>query len=359
MSQVSKTALEADHKAAQIELYPSVGRRIPGDSAWQVAVSGRVVRPWLDNLQKRVVLQLLRRTMRIDSEQMKSPVLEDRLADFWIKPCRGQRVRVQIGNAEFDLTKRSRGSGHFLSNVRVPFTVARQTDECAGDLSVTTVDSLAPNTAIERSRTSTRLIPSCGTSVISDIDDTIKISEVHDRRRMFANAFLNPYEPVPQMARLYQGWAEQGSEFHYVSSSPWQLYRPLQSFLAEHQFPPGSFHLRPFRLRDPNNVRIKLAGTRSKRKAIRSLLKWYPFRQFVLVGDGGEKDAKLYSKIAVKHGHQIAQICIRRLPHSNPESERIVREALRVLPQSKWRLFEYGDELTYLKGGSKLGWGMG
>ena len=43
-----------------------------------------------------------------------------------------------------------------------------------------------------------RLIePRQGISVISDIDDTIKISEVLDKVRLLANTFIHPFKPVP------------------------------------------------------------------------------------------------------------------------------------------------------------------
>ena len=43
-----------------------------------------------------------------------------------------------------------------------------------------------------------RLIePRQGISVISDVDDTIKISEVLDKVRLIANTFIHPFKPVP------------------------------------------------------------------------------------------------------------------------------------------------------------------
>jgi phosphatidate phosphatase APP1 len=335
-----------------VDLYPTIGRRAPGEPAWQVAVHGRIVRPWHDNLQRRLVMKLLRQTMKIDFEDIQSDIFQERMDPFWVKPCRRRRVHVQVEGAVYPLRKRSRGSGHFHAAIRVPFALSRHTDSQPGSMVLATENGRA----VDPSATIARLIPPCGTSVISDIDDTIKESEVFDRRQMFRNTFLNPYQPVDGMAGAYCQWAAQGCEFHYVSSSPWQLYRPLELFLNEHGFPPGSFHLRAFRLRDPNNFQLMTAGVRSKRKAIRSLLKWYPFRQFVLIGDGGQKDAKLYAKMAKKHGHQIAQICIRKLPAVSGYTEREVRHALRELPPSKWRLFEHGGELTDLQAGSHLGW---
>ena len=55
------------------------------------------------------------------------------------------------------------------------------------------------------------LLPRRGISVISDIDDTIKVSHVANRGRLLRNTFVNPFAPVPGMAELYQAWREAGA----------------------------------------------------------------------------------------------------------------------------------------------------
>jgi hypothetical protein len=63
-----------------------------------------------------------------------------------------------------------------------------------------------------------------GISVISDIDDTIKISNVLSKRLLLKHTFYTYFKPVEGMSDLYQKWNEQKCQFHYVSASPWQLY---------------------------------------------------------------------------------------------------------------------------------------
>ncbi len=62
-----------------------------------------------------------------------------------------------------------------------------------------------------------------GISVISDIDDTIKISNVLSKRLLLKHTFYTYFKPVEGMSDLYQKWSEQKCQFHYVSASPWQL----------------------------------------------------------------------------------------------------------------------------------------
>lgn len=63
-----------------------------------------------------------------------------------------------------------------------------------------------------------------GVSVISDIDDTIKISNVHNKRLLLKHTFYNYFKPIEGMNEVFQKWREQRCQFHYVSASPYQLY---------------------------------------------------------------------------------------------------------------------------------------
>jgi len=62
-----------------------------------------------------------------------------------------------------------------------------------------------------------------GISIISDIDDTVKISNVLSKRSLLKHTFYSYFKPVEGMSDLYQKWSEQNCQFHYVSASPWQL----------------------------------------------------------------------------------------------------------------------------------------
>ena len=112
-------------------------------------------------------------------------------------------------------------------------------------------------------------------------------------------------------------WAEQGALFHYVSSSPWQIYDAVNQFLIDERFPLGSMHLKWFRLRDEIFKRWQILRRKSKGGVIRSLIRRLPERSFVLVGDSGERDPEIYAKLASKHPSQITRICIRQID-ANP-----------------------------------------
>eukprot|EP00466_Bigelowiella_natans_P002525 jgi/Bigna1/65663/fgenesh1_kg.122_\ len=168
-------------------------------------------------------------------------------------------------------------------------------------------------------------VPPQGISVISDIDDTIKLTEVKDRRKMLSNTFLYDFVAVDGMNELYSLLKDKGAAFHYVSNSPWQLQPDLQDFLNQANFPQGSFHLKHlrFRLNKPITFLKNRLGLRPKQQpekhttaapavpspagaavsserrggghnhkydTVYSLLQTFPERKFILVGDSGEKD---------------------------------------------------------------------
>ncbi|MBN2381518.1 DUF2183 domain-containing protein [bacterium] len=90
------------------------------------------------------------------------------------------------------------------------------------------------------------LVPEQGLSVISDIDDTVKVSNVLDSHRMLQATFLEEFQVVSGMPQLFQCLHARGTTFHYVSGSPWQLYQPLLDFFQSSGLPAGSVQLKHF-----------------------------------------------------------------------------------------------------------------
>ncbi|CAO3563774.1 unnamed protein product [Mortierella alpina] len=135
------------------------------------------------------------------------------------------------------------------------------------------------------------LIDPEGISIISDIDDTIKETNVSAGARIILrNTFLQDMRDVPGMSEVYGQWWEQGAAIHYVSNSPWQLIPSLLEFFHTHKFPPGSAHLR---LHDSVLKTYFMEPGENKRRSIREILRDFPKRKFILVGDSGEIDMEM------------------------------------------------------------------
>jgi len=157
--------------------------------------------------------------------------------------------------------------------------------------------------------------PQQGLSIISDIDDTIKQSFVWDTKRLLRNTFLEQYRAVEGMALWYQELAALGREsggvaFHYVSSSPIQLFPALDDFMRRENFPQGSIHLREATRWTGIIPRLN-ASKQHKTRAIERLLKAYPKRHFILIGDSGEEDPAIYAACMRRYCEQIRAVCIR------------------------------------------------
>lgn len=189
------------------------------------------------------------------------------------------------------------------------------------------------------------LVSENGLSIISDIDDTIKDSHVLDKQLLVRNTFVNPLHSVAGMSDLYQAYAESNQHlaFHYVSSSPLQLYPLLTEFLQQEKFPAGSLHLRPIKLLD-ELFKEGNSSQRHKHKQIRELLKQFPNRQFILIGDSGEADPEIYAAVAKDYPDSIQQIYIRDVTNESAEAPRY-QKTFKSIPRDKWRIFVEPKEL--------------
>jgi len=188
-------------------------------------------------------------------------------------------------------------------------------------------------------------LPANGLSVVSDIDDTIKRTQVRDRREMLLNTFAREFAPVPGMAAWFGriAAADPAASFHYVSGGPHQLYPALAEFLKVQAFPNGTVHLRSVEV----GQEIFRAGNGThahKLAVIGQLLKDFPGRRFVLVGDSGEQDPEIYGELARAHPTQIVAIMIRDASGEPTDSPRFA-QAMRDLPRERWRVFSVPDDL--------------
>ncbi|REL33130.1 DUF2183 domain-containing protein [Rhodohalobacter sp. SW132] len=164
-----------------------------------------------------------------------------------------------------------------------------------------------------------------GVSVISDIDDTIKVTELPAGSDVvIRNTFFKDFEAAPGMYSLYDIWKENNAAFHYVSGAPWQLYDPITSFLfdveRESLYPKGSFHMKTVRKSffnpgtwaDFGKLLFGKNVTKNQKTGqITTLLERFPERRFILVGDSGEKDPEIYSAMRERYPEQVKKIIIR------------------------------------------------
>lgn len=309
--------------------FPTCGYRSKDDDdAWVVPIHGWIFDDERRGLRRRAFLALLRSALHrnskneISSEQEKEEdddeaqilqaaivddskaseasasatkeILARRVLPFIVDNHRRRKITIRFGNTNLERTlpEKSRKNGHFHAT-NLKFTEAEIADAATKVASSsttneddTTIISIQYQ-AVTGIEDDTRLFQGTsqlienhkdGISVISDIDDTVKISHVLDKKLLLRHTFLEEFKAVPGMASLYQSWKRQyNASFHYVSSSPWQLYEEIASFLTQEGFPAASsFHLKSIRLKDRTLLNLFADPMESKLAKICSIMDTYP-----------------------------------------------------------------------------------
>lgn len=328
----------------RVVFFPTLGRR-QADGSWQVDVHGWIHEPEEGSKRRAVVLAALKRALGVPrgtllEDEAIRRVFERRMRAFLVDNERGKRISVQFGAKAHELGSESAANGHFRASVKLAAEEVAQITDSRGRLEFEAV------TATRDSRRfvgRVELLAPTGLSVISDIDDTVKITQVTATKAMLQNTFLRDFAAVPGMADLYQRWAAEGASLHWVSSSPWQLYEPLAEFLQSAGFPAGSFHLKLFRLKDSTVLDLFASSEETKPRAIEPLFEEYPGRRFVLVGDAGERDPEVYGAIARKYPGQVEGIFIRNVTEEIDSAR--FQAAFERLPTTLWQVFRAAEEI--------------
>ena len=225
--------------------------------------------------------------------------------------------RFQIIDSEGE-TPRTDRNGLIEGNLKIPIDVADELLEYQDSDNGWLTAELSSRRYKGNGRI--RLLEPEGLSVISDIDDTVKITEIPAGARVVVrNSFFKEYEASPGMAELYESWGD--ASFHYVSGSPWQKYRSLANFLiGKANFPEGSFHMKNTR-KNPLTISTwrdltelvtnELLTFEQKISQIAEIFQHFPNREFILVGDSGERDPEVYKEINQRFPDQVKEIIIR------------------------------------------------
>lgn len=323
----------------RVLFFPTVGHWDSSRQLWHLPIHGWIFEPEKDGISRRIAKRKLRSMLGLDPQQPATALFERRIHWFLVDNERGKAIAVRIAGRQVTL-ERSHVDGHCQGTVLLP---ANQVREHAADGRL----HFSAVTREEDSRHFPGVVHLCepnGISVISDIDDTIKVSEGGDRERLLRRTFLEPFQAVEGMAELYQRFAAAGARFHYVSACPWQFHQPLSVFLKQKHFPDGSFHQKRFRMLDVSMSRLFEAPIRYKRSVIEGLLATFPGRKFFLIGDSDRKDPEVYGLIARQYPGQVEKIIIRDVT-GQPRGDSRYQTAFQEIPTDKWLLFRDARKL--------------
>lgn len=283
---------------------------------WSLTVQGRIFEPAGQSAGRQAMISLAAKTLApamgvapADAEQSKR--FRERAGDLLSDSVGNTRISVKVGE-DVVLLPASDAAGYFTAEIPLSEEKVRALAR-AGSISFA---SVANGSDARTFAGSAILVPEEGVIVVSDVDDTIKVTNIRDPKEKLQNTFLKPFVAVPGMAALYRSWqAAFGPRihFHVVSAGPWQFNEPLRRFTEEAGFPPFTWTMRSVDVGNPVAI-LEVLGTDPadyKVQAIRALMARFPKRHFVLVGDSGEQDPDAYARVVAEFMDRVDAVYIR------------------------------------------------
>jgi hypothetical protein len=330
--------LESDE---EVLFLPALGTPAADGAAWNVEFRAVVYERERRRLAEAALRELLGEKIG-ELSAAEQRWFTQRVGRFLHDHERGKEVTLEIGGRRLKLGK-SRADGRVQATVRM--SPAELGGAATGqDHLVSLTANLATDHTPRRVTIPLLCLAARGMSVVSDVDDTIKVTQVRDRAEMLRNTFCRPFVAVDGMAAPYARWAARGASFHYLSGSPWQLFEPLQQFAAQDGFPQGSWHLREFRPKSRQTLQLAGPPATHKRAVLVPLFQRLPERRFILVGDSGEHDPEIYGAMARRFPTQVTAVLIRDVTSESAAAPRY-REAFREVDPARWQIFREPGEV--------------
>ncbi|KAF3903164.1 hypothetical protein ABW21_db0208539 [Orbilia brochopaga] len=180
--------------------------------------------------------------------------------------------------------------------------------------------------------------PPTGFGVISDIDDTIKVSNVLNKTAAIKSLLIEDHKAVDGMPQLYSklNGVLKTPQWFYLSGTPYQFYPTLRKFIFA-TYPNGPMLTQNLTFSEPKallNAIVSDSGVRDYKVAqMEKILSWYPQKKFVMIGDSTQQDPEAYAEI--------------QTPMANNAAERFVA-AFKAVPQAKWKGFTDPAEIANL-----------
>ncbi|MCB1158189.1 MAG: DUF2183 domain-containing protein, partial [Leptospiraceae bacterium] len=302
---------------------------------WIVPIHAHVFEKEENSKKRKLFIDALRKSLKIQRDTEEEKIFKSRLHWFLVDNERWKGIEITIEGKAYKVGKTS-ANGHLKSLLEIP--------NLTKGLKVITYKQKVPTKDKRNFIGKTFLIPEEGISLISDVDDTIKYSDVRNKKKLLENTFIKPFRAIEGMANLYNTLASKGVAIHYLSASPYQLYVPLSEFFEQSDFPEGEYLLKNFRIKDTDFFNLFSSPQKYKFEKTSELLKKYPKRKFILIGDSGEKDPEAYAEIVRKYPDRIIKILIRRA-YPEDKEERFKKVFEDINPKL-YKIFDSAEEIV-------------
>ena len=186
------------------------------------------------------------------------------------------------------------------------------------------------------------LVPTKGLTIISDIDDILRITKIYQPKEGILNTFAKPFTPWMNMPDIYANWSRSvpNLHFHYLTTTPEQITRNYMDFIYKH-YPGGSFDTRPLNFSD-------ISATLQIRKfLLDKIFQTFPERKFILMGDITNSDAvKAYAELSTDFPGQVQCIFLRNTTATDSSNHFPVNtKPYKDLNQQSYMFFVTPDDL--------------
>jgi phosphatidate phosphatase APP1 len=188
------------------------------------------------------------------------------------------------------------------------------------------------------------LVPPTGFTVVSDIDDILRVTQIYLPKNGLLNSFAYPYVPWLNMPDIYSNWSKSipNMHFHYLTTTPEQITRNYMDFIY-YTYPGGSFDTRPLNFSDVN-------ATLSIRKfMLDKIFQTFPQRKFILVADTSNADVmRDYPQMAIQYPGQVQCIFLRNTSATDKDYLPYDTSGFKNLSQSQYMFFITPNDLMNL-----------
>ena len=189
------------------------------------------------------------------------------------------------------------------------------------------------------------LVPTTGLTIISDIDDILRVTKIYEPAEGLMNSFAKPFVPWMNMPDIYANWSRSIPDFHfhYLTTTPEQITRNYMDFIFK-TYPGGSFDTRPLNFSD-------VSATLSIRKfLLEKIFQTYPERKFILIADTSNSDVmKDYPAMVSEFPGQVQCIFLRNTSATDSGDKfPYDTSGFKGIEQNKYMFFLVPDDLTNL-----------
>ncbi|PJZ44116.1 phosphatidate phosphatase App1 family protein [Leptospira brenneri] len=323
----------------ELIFYPTFLYLDSSKNEYKVKIHTHVFEKKEDSIKRKILIKYLSTEIG-ENPDSNSEIFKERTKWFLIDNKRGKEISIELFGKIFPLNETG-PNGRSITEISIDKSLLSQENLESGFVDFKSITT-KKNKNIYNGKFF--LIKEDTTCLISDIDDTLKISDVRNKKALIKNSFMKPFQLVSGMNDFYNQIQSSGNScFVNVSASPWQMYSVLNQFFTESGFPRTGYSMKDFRFKDSDFFNLFEKPEIYKFSTIEPMIQEWKKVKFILVGDSGEKDPEAYAKLASKYPNQVSRIYI-RIAYDEDLTSRITN-VFENIPKHKFQFFRTVSEI--------------